>query len=121
MHGPSCPHGITLHADVMKILLNHSCLAKQLALPLANFVQSLKSYTTCAGPHSSLNDVLSYKDKMQDTNKALRVLINSVKGLMGFFFYFFLLLPPPPTSLRGKKRQSERPKWTQLEQSPVYD
>lgn len=105
MHGPSCPHGITLHADVMKILLNHSCLAKQLALPLANFVQSLKSYTTCAGPHSSLNDVLSYKDKMQDTNKALRVLINSVKGLMGFFFIFSS--SPPPTHLSKGEKKTE--------------
>lgn len=56
----SCPRGVQLCVDVMKLLLNHSWLAKQLPLPFANFVQPLKSYRTCAGPHSNLNDVLSY-------------------------------------------------------------
>lgn len=61
----SCPRDIQLRVDVMKLLLNHSWLVKQLPLPLANFLQPLKSYRTCAGPHSNLNDVFSYKHKLK--------------------------------------------------------
>lgn len=118
MHSPSCPHGITLRVDVMKLLLNHCCLAKQLALLLANFVQPLKSCRTCAGPHSNLNDVLSYKHKIRRRTLTKQLGFDEFcERVNGIFFVVVFFFSPS----KGKKRQSERPKWTQLEQSPVYD
>jgi len=70
---PSCPHGITLHTDVMKILLNHSCLAKQLALPLASFVQPEKLQDLCWASFKLKCCTQSHiQNKMQDTNKLVR-------------------------------------------------